>query len=97
MIWSLCRISFEQKETLSDLAHNLICDILTVLSMLVEMIKFSSDCLFKVQGLPVTELTMKAVCVLKGDGAVTGTVHFEQEGRYPWPTVTLTLGDDYCL
>ena len=27
---------------------------------------------------------MKAVCVLKGDGAVTGTVHFEQEGRYSW-------------
>lgn len=26
---------------------------------------------------------MKAVCVLKGDGAVTGTVHFEQEGSGP--------------
>lgn len=36
------------------------------------------------QWLLVSELTMKAVCVLKGDGAVTGTVHFEQEGRYPW-------------
>merc|ERR1712037_895635 len=27
--------------------------------------------------------TMKAVCVLKGDGAVTGTVHGEQEGSGP--------------
>jgi len=26
---------------------------------------------------------MKAVCVLKGDGAVTGTVHFNQEGDGP--------------
>eukprot|EP00092_Neocalanus_flemingeri_P038534 GFUD01041954.1.p1 GENE.GFUD01041954.1~~GFUD01041954.1.p1 ORF type:complete len:154 (-),score=37.17 GFUD01041954.1:251-712(-) len=30
---------------------------------------------------------VKAVCVLKGDGAVTGTVQFEQEGSGP---VTLT-------
>ena len=37
-----------------------------------------SDKLFKM---------VKAVCVLKGDGAVTGTVQFEQEGSGP---VTLT-------
>ena len=30
---------------------------------------------------------VKAVCVLKGDGAVTGAVHFEQEGSGP---VTVT-------
>ena len=30
---------------------------------------------------------VKAVCVLKGDSPVTGTVHFEQEGSGP---VTVT-------
>ncbi|XP_053420391.1 superoxide dismutase [Cu-Zn] [Nycticebus coucang] len=28
-------------------------------------------------------MTMKAVCVLKGDGAVQGTIHFEQQGNGP--------------